>query len=161
ERLLANSLPFTNPPYHTRIRGLVAGAFKPRRIKAIQAQVEHIADGLLDTLAHDGGGDLMSTVAYPLPATAIMEFIGLPAADPHRMTQLATEMMALLGAQYAKDAPSIARNAHAAMTEFFSYMTGLIAERRATPGEDLLSTLAAKGEGTDSDDDDASGLTDE
>ncbi len=58
-------------------------------------------------------------------------------------------MMALLGAQYAEDAPAIARAANAAMQEFTEYMTALIAERRAVPREDLLSRLITGGELTD------------
>ncbi|GLZ36146.1 hypothetical protein Lesp02_83330 [Lentzea sp. NBRC 105346] len=148
ERQLAGSLPFTNAPYHTRLRGLIAKAFTPRKIRAMRDRVGEITDSLLDVLDVCDGGDLMSIVAYPLPSTVVMEFIGVPERDHERMTFLGTEMMALLGAQYAKDAPAIARRAHAAMNEFTEYLTGLIGQRRANPREDLLSTLIS-GELTD------------
>ncbi|TWP50624.1 cytochrome P450 [Lentzea tibetensis] len=141
ERQLAGSLPFTNAPYHTRLRSLLGKAFTPRRVRAMRARIAEITDSLLDVLDVCDGGDLMKLVAYPLPSTVIMEFIGVPEEDHARMTYLATEMMALLGAQYSKDAPLIARKAHAAMNEFVSYMTSLISLRRSSPREDLLSTL--------------------
>ena len=152
ERQLAGSLPFTNPPYHTRLRRLFGKAFTARKIMAMRGRVSEITDGLLDRLADRGSGDLMELVAYPLPSTVVMEFIGVPAPDHARMTFLATEMMALLGAQYAKDAPEIAARAHVAMNEFVEYLTDLIGQRRRSPVDDLLSTLIAGGE---------DGLTDE
>ncbi len=143
EQQLAMTLPFTNAPDHTRLRKLVSKAFTPRTIEAMRPRIQQITDGLLDTIEAAGGGDLISAVNYPLPSTVVMEFIGVPAPDHARMTFLATEMMALLGAQYAEDAPAIARAAHSAMNEFTEYMTALIAERRAVPREDLLSRLVA------------------
>ncbi|HKN53387.1 MAG TPA: alpha/beta fold hydrolase, partial [Amycolatopsis sp.] len=128
ERQLAGSLPFTNPPYHTRLRRLFGKAFTARKIMAMRGRVSEITDGLLDRLADRGSGDLMELVAYPLPSTVVMEFIGVPAPDHARMTFLATEMMALLGAQYAKDAPEIAARAHVAMNEFVEYLTDLIGQ---------------------------------
>lgn len=148
ERQVGLSLPFTNAPYHTRLRGLIAKAFTPRRIGAMRARVGEITDELLDVLDVCDGGDLMSMVAYPLPSTVVMEFIGVPERDHPRLTSLAQDMMSLLGAQYAKDAPAIARRAHAAMNEFTSSMTALIADRRSAPREDLLSMLIG-GELTD------------
>jgi cytochrome P450 len=58
-----------------------------------------------------------------------------------KLTFLATRLMRLLGAQYAADAPAIARAAHEAMREFTAYLTALIGERRTRPRDDLLSTL--------------------
>ncbi|MET9633261.1 cytochrome P450 [Lentzea sp. NPDC006480] len=139
ERQLSGSLPFTNAPYHTRLRGLLGKAFTPRRVKAMRARVAEVTDSLLDEVSD--GTELISTVCYPLPSTVVMEFIGVPEPEHARMTALATQMMALLGAQYAKDAPLVARKAHAAMNEFVEYMSGLIEERRSAPCEDLLSTL--------------------
>jgi cytochrome P450/thioesterase domain-containing protein len=141
ERQLAQALPFANPPHHTRLRKLVSKAFTPRAVEAMRPRIREITDGLLDRIEAAGGGDLIAEVTYPLPATVIMEFMGVPAPDHPRLTQLATQMMALLGAQYATDAPAIARRAHEAMNEFSGYMTDLIEARRRQPREDLLSTL--------------------
>ncbi|OKI46068.1 hypothetical protein A6A27_37425 [Micromonospora sp. CB01531] len=141
ERQLGTALPFANPPHHTRLRKLVSNAFTPRAVETMRPRIKQLTDGLLDRIEATGGGDLIAEVAYPLPSTVIMQFIGVPAADHPRLTFLATEMMALLGAQYAADAPAIARRAHRAMTEFSAYMTDLIARRRREPRADLLSTL--------------------
>jgi len=149
ERSLGQSLPFSNPPYHTRLRKLVSKAFTPRTVEAMRPRIQEIADDLLDRIEAAGGGDMLAKVAYPLPATVIMEFIGVPAPDHARMTYLATQLMALLGAQFAADAPAIARSAHEAMNEFTEYLTALIAQRRAAPRGDLLSILLKAGDITD------------
>ncbi len=149
ERSLGESLPFSNPPHHSRLRKLVSKAFTPRTVEAMRPRVQQITDELLDRIEVTGGGDLLAQVAYPLPATVILEFIGVPAPDHPRMTYLATRLMALLGAQFAADAPAIARSAHDAMNEFTSYLTALIAQRREEPRDDLLSTLIAAGDITD------------
>ncbi len=143
EQLLGKALPFSNPPHHTRLRKLVSKAFTPRAVEAMRPRIQEITHGLLDRIEAARGGDLLADVAYPLPSTVVMEFIGVPAPDHARLTHLATQMMALLGAQYATDAAAIARRAHEAMNEFTEYVTGLIALRRRDPRDDLLSTLIA------------------
>jgi cytochrome P450/protoporphyrinogen oxidase len=141
---LGQALAFTNPPHHTRLRKLVSKAFTPRTVEAMRRpRIQEIADNLLDRIGEAGGGELISQVAYPLPATVIMDFIGVPEPDHARMTFLATQLMKLLGAQYAAEAPAIARAAYEAMKEFTAYLSALIAERRAEPRDDLLSTLIA------------------
>ncbi|SDY47046.1 Cytochrome P450 [Amycolatopsis xylanica] len=141
ERQLGLMLPFANPPYHTRVRRLMSKAFTPKLIESYRPQVEAVTDRLLDRIEADGGGDLMTAIAYPLPSTVIMEFIGVPREDHARMTHLSTEMMQLLGAQYAKDAPAIASAAHVGLNEFNERLIEIIGERRREPKDDLLSTL--------------------
>src|SRR5262249_40141687 len=141
ERQLGTALPFANPPHHTRLRKLVSKAFTPRTVEAMRPRIKEITDGLLDRIEANGGGDLIAEGTYPLPPTVILGLRGVPAPAPPRLTFLATEMMALLGAQYAADAPAIARRAHEAMNEFSAYTTDLIARRRREPRADLLSTL--------------------
>jgi cytochrome P450/thioesterase domain-containing protein/protoporphyrinogen oxidase/acyl carrier protein len=145
ERMIGEMLPFTNPPHHTRLRKLVSKAFTPRTVEAMRPRIQEITDRLLDPVEEAGRGELISQVAYRLPATVIMDFIGVPEVDHARMTFLATQLMKLLGAQYAADASAIARAAYGAMREFTAYLTALIAERRADPRDDLLSTLIAAG----------------
>ncbi len=141
ERLMSLAIPFTNAPYHTRLRSLVSKAFTPRMVKAMRPRVQEITDGLLDAIEAKGGGDLMSEVAYPLPSSVVMEFIGVPSQDHRTITGWATDIMAMLGAQFAEDAPGITRRASHAMDQFTAYMTDLIAERSKDPRDDLLSTL--------------------
>ena len=141
ERMLGAALPFANPPHHTRLRKLVSMGFTARAIEAIRPRVQQITDELLDRIEANGGGDIISELARPLPSTVVLEFIGVPSKDHARMMELATRVIELLAIRGATDAPAVAAAAHASMNEFGDYMEGLIEARRRDPGEDMLSAM--------------------
>ncbi|MFI9407378.1 cytochrome P450 [Nocardia sp. NPDC052316] len=82
---MAERLPWSDPPEHTRLRALVADAFTPRTVAALRPRVQEIADGLLTGLAAaaDEPADLLPAYATPLPVQVICEILGVP-ADDHR-----------------------------------------------------------------------------
>ena len=70
-----------DPPDHTRLRRLVARAFVPSRIAALEPAIRAIADDLLDELGAAGPGavvDLVAGYAHPLPFRVIGELLGDP-----------------------------------------------------------------------------------
>jgi cytochrome P450 len=74
-----------DPPDHGRLRGLVASAFRPSQVAAMQPVVERLADGLLDDLADrgpDAAVDLRDSFAHALPFAVICEMLGVD--DEHR-----------------------------------------------------------------------------
>ena len=73
------SMLFLNPPDHTRVRGLVARSFTPRRVEQLRPEVTDMCDELLDNLG--GEGDFVDEVAFPLPANVISALVGVPKAD--------------------------------------------------------------------------------
>src|SRR5262245_15442340 len=76
------SLVFMDPPDHTRLRGLVARAFTPRRIEDLRRATQTITDELLDAMAaRRGPVDLIAALAYPLPVRVICTLLGVPPAD--------------------------------------------------------------------------------
>ncbi|MFE9422086.1 cytochrome P450 [Kitasatospora sp. NPDC006697] len=127
-------------PDHTRIRRLVAKAFTPRMVEGLRPTVARLADELVDGLLAEGGGDLISAVAEPLPVAVIAELLGVPAAD---RTLLRPWSAAITGMFEPSPTPEAARQAVAASTEFSDYLRGLIRARRAAPGPDLVSALIA------------------
>jgi cytochrome P450 len=70
-----------DPPVHTRVRGLVAKAFTPRRIEAMRPRIQVITDGLIAAFRPRGHADLVAEFAQPLPLTVISELFGMPAED--------------------------------------------------------------------------------
>ena len=86
-----------DPPDHTRLRRLVAGAFSTRRIERLRSHVQAIVDDLLDGVAAhgaDGPVDLVASFAFPLPFTVICELLGVPEAE---RAALGRALTALLG----------------------------------------------------------------
>ncbi|MGA5821769.1 cytochrome P450 family protein [Kitasatospora sp. NPDC094028] len=124
-----------DPPDHTRIRRLVSQAFTPRRVAALHAPVERIADQLLDKIEPLGRADLIADYAAPLPITVICDLLGVP-EDARQDFRAWTD--ALITPDPAR--PEQARGAVKAMLGFF---TGLIERKRTHPGDDLLSDLIA------------------
>ncbi|WP_432003840.1 cytochrome P450 family protein [Streptomyces sioyaensis] len=124
-----------DPPDHTRVRRLVVKAFTPGRVETLRAPVRRVADDLLDAMAERGRADLIADYAGPLPITVICDLLGIPQRDRR-------DFLAWSDALLTPDPsrPEGMKQAIGAMLEFY---TGLIAAKRAEPGDDLLSDLIA------------------
>lgn len=124
-----------DPPDHTRVRRLVVKAFTPGRVETLRAPVRRVADELLDAMAERGRADLIADYAGPLPITVICDLLGIPQRDRR-------DFLAWSDALITPDPsrPEGMKQAIGAMLEFY---TGLIAAKRAEPGDDLLSDLIA------------------
>ncbi|GAA2317309.1 cytochrome P450 [Streptomyces kunmingensis] len=129
------------PPDHTRIRRLVSKAFTPRTVERLKPYVEKLAGELVAGLVADGGGDLLTDVAEPLPVAVIAEMLGIPEAD----RPLLRPWSAAICGMYELNPPAeTARAAVRASVEFTEYLRGLMAERRKNPTDtDLVSALIA------------------
>lgn len=143
-RTFLTSMMFVNPPDHTRMRGVFARTFTPRRLGALEPVIERIVAERLDHMAEVGADghevDFVADFAYPVPALVMAEFIGLPAADLSWYRQRVDwidEYMDVSG----KTPERLAR-ANQAAEELRVFYRDLIAHRRRTPGHDLISGLA-------------------
>ncbi|PSJ29005.1 cytochrome P450 [Streptosporangium nondiastaticum] len=126
------------PPDHTRIRRLVSKAFTPRTVENLAPVVARLARELVDDLLAAGGGDLIGAVAEPLPVAVIAEMLGIPAADRRLLRPWSA---AICGMYELNPDEESARNAVRASLDFSAYLRELIADRRARPGDDLISAL--------------------
>ena len=117
-----------DPPDHTRLRRLVQKVFTPRRA-ALRPRAEEIAAGLLDEMAARGDViDLLDAYARPLPIAVLCELLGIPVAD----------RAWIAGTVAAYDERAEQQRVE---RELAAYFTGLIAAKRAKPGDDLVSAL--------------------
>ncbi|MFF7651218.1 cytochrome P450 [Streptomyces sp. NPDC007983] len=122
-----------DPPDHTRVRRLVAKAFTPGRVEKLRAPVRRVAGELLDAIEAEGRADLLATYAGQLPIIVICDLLGVPEGDRRDFRAWSD---ALITPDPAR--PQAAKEAVGAMLRFY---TGLIAKKRAEPGDDLLSDL--------------------
>lgn len=128
-----------DPPDHTRLRKLVARAFAPARVAALEPAIKQLANGLLDDLegaAPGQGVDLVAGYARPLPFAVIGELLGIPVAD--RATLIGWFMTLL---QPCPREPT--REMVAASEAIVGYLTHLVDAKCHTPGDDLVTVLVS------------------
>ncbi|MFD3841139.1 cytochrome P450 [Streptomyces sp. NPDC058642] len=132
EELIGRHLLGADQPEHTRLRGLVSRAFTTRRVEELRPRVQEITDDLLDAMLPYGRGDLVQSLAYPLPITVICELLGVPEMDRTEFRKVSTEVVA----------PTSPESAYDAVVRLDAYLRELIEDKRcAGPGDDLLSDL--------------------
>ncbi|GGY96055.1 cytochrome P450 [Streptomyces olivaceoviridis] len=128
------------PPDHTRIRRLVSKAFTPRTVERLRPYVEGLANDLVAALVDNGGGDLLTDVAEPLPVAVIAEMLGIPEADRGQLRPWSAD---ICGMYELNPSEETAARAVRASVEFSDCLRELIAARREEPGDDLISGLIA------------------
>lgn len=132
---------FHDPPEHTRLRGLMNKAFTPRSIERLEPRIRAIIDGLLDQVVERGEMDLIADLAYPLPASVILDMLGLPCDDLDRIKLWSDELALFVGSSVnTPDKYQRATNSIQSMNEYFSQA---IQRRRSDPSDDLLTALLA------------------
>jgi cytochrome P450 len=136
---LSPSMLRTDPPDHTRLRGLVSKAFTPRTIETLRPRIEAIVSEQLDAVADAGHMDVIRELAYPLPVIVIAEMLGIPAVDREQFKRWSDEAVASFGVTRISDFVR-SRNA---FKELQAYFARVAEERRREPREDLLSALLA------------------
>lgn len=134
-----------DPPDHTRVRKLVNKAFTPKRVAALRGHIEAIVRELADEAQAKGTFDLIHDVAEPLPAIVIAELLGVPAEDHRQFRQWSSSMINGFGSPNAEARATSA----AAARQVFDYLADVIAARRRTPREDLISAMIAAQEERD------------
>jgi cytochrome P450 len=70
-----------DPPAHTRLRRPTARAFSARRTAEMEPRIRVIVEELLAAIDPTAPFDLVSALTFPLPATVVFSFMGVPAAD--------------------------------------------------------------------------------
>jgi cytochrome P450 len=135
------SLVFNDPPLHTRVRRIIAGALTPRAIADMEAPVAALVDGLLDAMARKGEADLIADLAAAVPVEVIGNLLAVPHAERHPLRDWS---LAILGALEPVLTPEQQARGEQAVADFLAYLRRLVADRRARPGDperDVLTRL--------------------
>lgn len=127
----------TDPPDHTRLRGLVTRAFTPRTVEKLRPRIVALVDELLDGFDHDET-EVMDALAFPLPVTVIGDMLGVPVEDRPLLRPLVRSVTAILELAVSPEALAEAADADAKLGAYFA---DLVADRRASPRDDLLTKL--------------------
>ncbi|MDX2847885.1 MULTISPECIES: cytochrome P450 [Streptomycetaceae] len=129
-----------DPPDSSRLRSLVSKGFTPRNVEHMRPSIERVVAELLDGMEESGSpADLVEHLAAPLPLAAICEVLDIPDEDSWELRGHARTMM-----DFSPDNRDAAVHSKAYLREYFTKLT---AERRARPGDDLVSVLATARDG--------------
>lgn len=122
---------------HSRIRRLLMPAFRNKTIAAMRPRFQALADELIDGFAERGSVEFVSEFAEPYAARIICVLLGLPEDNWHQVAQWADD----LGASFSIDVGNQVPKIEAALTGLYEYVGEVVADRRAHPQHDLVTTL--------------------
>jgi cytochrome P450 len=124
-----------DPPRHSSLRGLLSKAFTPARIAQMRPEVELLAAELVAAIEPGREVDVVEALAVPLPVTVIARMMGIPESERERWKRWSNAITGLQGGPLSQERAS-------AVAELREFFLGVLAERRAAPGGDLVSALA-------------------
>jgi cytochrome P450 len=129
-----------DPPRHTKIRRLLSSAFTPKQIARINDQIAANARRIVDDLAPKGEADFVPDCAALVPMHNICDMLGIDPADRAKLSHESQFAGAWSDPELMKDQEPLGR-----LFEAMGYLGELasknIEQRRAQPGDDLLTSL--------------------
>ena len=138
--LHADSILDSEPPKHTRLRGLVLKAFNRNRIEGLRPAIQKITDELLDEIELTSGTfDLIADFAEPLPVKVIALLLGFPVEDEHLLRPWSQSIVKMYEVNPPREHQIAAQKA---AQEFADYVHTLMLERKKNPTDDLITELA-------------------
>lgn len=134
---------FLDPPDHTRLRKLVSKAFVPKVVNELQPDIATLVDEMLDRVAERGRFDVISDLAHPLPVTVICRLLGVPLADEPEFSRASALLAQALDPFFTVTGePAGGMDERIRAGQWLrEYLHDLIRQRRAHPGDDLMSRL--------------------
>ncbi len=137
---MAHNLQGMDPPGHTRQRTLMLKTFTPRMIESFRPTVQKLVDELIDQRLAQGKMDLVADFAYPLPSNVVLDMLSIPRSG-RAYIRASSEAINEFVATIVFSGPSVWPRLAGIFADVKAYLKGLIAERRAHPGHDLLSRM--------------------
>ncbi len=142
-RYLNHWMVFRDPPDHTRLRRLFNKAFTPTSVENLRPNIEdivaHLIDGMEAKARRGETVDYIADFAYPLPASVIMDLLGVPRADLERVKVWSDDIALFIGtAQVAGNKYLRAESGAKAMSDYFRV---LVEAHTAEPRDDMITHL--------------------
>lgn len=138
-----------DPPAHTRQRALVQKAFTPRALEGLRPHVRHFVRQQLAKAEAGGVFDWAGEIARPLPAKVILDLLGVPEEGHEPVRACAGAVSEFLGT-FGEMMPGRITELYGRVEACGEYLLPIVAERRASPRDDLLSALVAARDGDSS-----------
>lgn len=127
-----------DPPRHDTLRAIVNRGFTPRRLEPWQTRIDEIVADCMAKLQRGEPFDVVRDLAVPVPVEVIAEMLGI---EPRRREQFKGWSDKLVSGFSSSDRKTARPAFLGAMTEMHRYLRDVVAERRASPRDDLISVL--------------------
>lgn len=138
---LSRTFLMMNPPSHTRLRTLLMKAFNAKQIEKLREIVEITSDDLLARIGSKAEFDLVAEYALPLPVEIICRLLGISPADGLKLGAAASRLIAAFDLAPLDEARLAVANEAALTLEW--YFKQVVEQRRASPGDDIISSLVS------------------
>ncbi len=125
-------------PEHLEMRRVMHSYFTPKQMEAWRPFVRDAVKELLDAAEAKGEMDVMRDLATPLPVMVIAQMMGVPPSERHYVRQLAEKLLYIGRGEYDRMRPLTE-----GMRGMIDYVSPLVDERMANPGDDFISVLAS------------------
>lgn len=130
-----------DPPRQTAVRRVVNGAFTPKRVKELQDRIEAQAIRIVDEFVECGNGDVVEDFSQKLPLWTICEILGVPESRRPQLSAAAEVLIAAQDVHFERRTENGGMAALKAGMAIHRIARAVIADRRAHPGDDILSAL--------------------
>jgi cytochrome P450 len=137
----------TDPPYHNRLRKRMNAAFGKSSVETMRAFVNQRIGALLDRAEAQGELEFIESIARPLTGSVIMRLMGVPEVHLGNLRDWANSIVMALGTP--RPSAGLLEEGERAMREMDKVFQQELADRKAHPKDDFLTTLAAASEGED------------
>lgn len=127
----------TDPPDHTRYRKLVQPGFAPSVIRALEPAARSRSRELLDRIEPGVAVDIVATVAVELPLMILSALMGVPSHDWQRFYDWSEAAIPGARPEWSDE------HRRDLISEMEQYLVRTARERRADPGDDVISILAS------------------
>src|SRR6201996_7362096 len=125
-------------PEHLEMRRVMHGYFTPKSMEAWRPFVKEAVKELLDAAEAKGEMYVMRDLATPLPVMVIAQMMGVPPSERGYVRQLAEKLLYIGRGEYDRMKPLTE-----GMRGMIDYVSPLVDERMANPGDDFISVLAS------------------
>lgn len=141
----------TDPPEHTRLRRLVNRGFTRRAVQEYEDSIRELAAGVVEDAVAKGEFDFVAAVARQLPMRMLGRLLGIPDTDGEGLVELGDQMIANTDPEFTEHVVDLVDTEEfrllpfrsPAALELFRYAQGKAEERRAHPGDDIITRLLA------------------
>jgi cytochrome P450 len=129
-----------DPPRHAQLRRIVGNGFTPRFVASLEPAIRQVVERAVDSIEPGVPGDVVELVAAQVPLQVIATMLDLPDGDLDDFRRWSDAAISFPDFQH--DDPAFS-DAIMALLEMWQYLAARVEERRARPGDDIISALLA------------------